>query len=216
MLTLTRSLFRSLALSAYISGKEVNSAEPIQPVEPTETKESKEAKESKESKEAKEAKEAKETKPKRSRAKTPKAVDPSEIIRIFTDGASRNNPGKSGIGFVFYDGNGNVSLTGCQYIGIQTNNYAEYTALNTALQVAIEEQHKHIAVYADSQLIVKQVNGDYSVKHPNIIPLHSKTTDLIKHFATFSITCIGREYNKKADTLANQAIDMGYETLYIK
>jgi ribonuclease HI len=197
MLTLSRSLLRSLAFSAYISGTEVNSAEPTQPVE-LETKQSKE------------------TKPKRTSAKTPKAVDPSEIIRIFTDGASRKNPGKAGIGFVFYDGNGNICLTGCQYIGIQTNNYAEYTALNTALQVAIEKQHKHIAVYADSQLMVKQVNGDYSVKHPNIIPLYFKTTDLIKNFATFSITSIGREHNKKADTLANQAIDMGYESLNIK
>lgn len=198
MLTLTRSLFRSLAFNAYISGTGVNSAEPTQPVEPTEAKEPKEAK------------------PKRTRAKTAKAVDPSEIIRIFTDGASRNNPGKAGIGFVFYDGKGTVCLTGSQYIGIQTNNYAEYTALNTALQVAIEKQYKHIAVYADSQLVVKQVNGDYMVKHPNIIPLHSKTTDLIKNFTTFSITCIRREDNKKADTLANQAIEMGFESLYIK
>ena len=198
MLTFSRILFRSLTFSACISGMEGNSADPTQPVEPIETKASQKAK------------------PKRTRAKTPKAVDPSEIIRIFTDGASRNNPGKAGIGFVFYDGNGTVCLAGCQYIGIQTNNYAEYTALNRALQVAIEKEFKHIAVYADSLLMVKQVNGDFKVKHHNIIPLYDKTTDLIKNFATFSITFIRREDNKKADTLANQAIDMGYESLYIK
>lgn len=197
MILFTRSLFRSLSYTSSILGSDPQPPSVDLPVISNP--------------------ETPEIKPKRTpKPKKPKVVDLNEIINIFTDGAARNNPGKAGIGFVFYDGNGNVCLSGYQYIGFQTNNYAEYQALIVALQTAIEKEHKHIAVFSDSQLIVRQMTGIYKVKHPNIIPLYYKATDLIKQFSTFSINCVPREANSKADSLANRAIDMMMESLNIK
>lgn len=130
----------------------------------------------------------------------------SNAIIVYTDGASRSNPGHAGIGvhFIFPDGKTkNIK----QYIGKKTNNEAEYLAVITALQTADKQNWKNIHIFADSQLIVKQINGEYKVKNANLIPLYNKAKSLICTLSNFKISYIPRTKNKTADALANQAID---------
>ncbi len=124
---------------------------------------------------------------------------------IYTDGASRGNPGKSGCGAVIIFDNGKVELK--KYIGIATNNQAEYNALIIALEYLSKyKEIKNIEIYTDSQLMARQLNGEYKVKNKNIFNLYKKVIDLL-HKYTWQIESIPREENKEADRLANEAID---------
>jgi len=123
---------------------------------------------------------------------------------IYIDGASRGNPGDSGIGILFKNCEENNFK---KYIGIGTNNNAEYTALITALEIAIKSNLLNIKVHTDSMLVANQINGSWKVKDPDIRILFSKAKKLIEKFEIFSITHIRREFNSEADLLANEAIN---------
>ena len=130
----------------------------------------------------------------------------SQPVNIFVDGASRGNPGESGIGILFRDNNDNLKEYK-KYIGIGTNNNAEYTALITALEIAISENLEEINIFTDSQLVANQINGSWKVKDSDIKLLFNKAKSLISNFSHFSITHIRRENNSDADRLANEAIN---------
>ncbi len=123
---------------------------------------------------------------------------------IYIDGASRGNPGDSGIGIVFKNDD---SKNFKKYIGTGTNNNAEYTALITALEIAIESELLKIKVHTDSMLVANQINGSWKVKDPDIRILFANAKKLIENFKKFSITHIRREFNSEADQLANEAIN---------
>ncbi len=123
---------------------------------------------------------------------------------IYIDGASRGNPGDSGIGILFKN---NEQYNFKKYIGIGTNNNAEYTALITALEIALNSQLLKLIVHTDSMLVANQINGSWKVKDPEIRILFSKAKKLIEKLEDFSITHIRREFNSEADLLANEAIN---------
>ena len=130
----------------------------------------------------------------------------SQPVDIYVDGASRGNPGDSGIGILFKGMNDN-SKKYKNYIGIGTNNNAEYVALITALEIAKSENLKEINVYTDSQLVANQINGYWKVKDSDIKLLFNRAKSLINNFPHFTITHIRRENNSEADRLANEAIN---------
>lgn len=126
---------------------------------------------------------------------------------IHCDGASRGNPGDAGIGYVIADSSGVSVKEECDYLGQATNNVAEYTALIRALQDSLKLGAKGVTVYSDSELLVKQIKGEYRVKNPGLAPLYQQAAGLIARFNAFSIAHIPRAENKKADQLANKGID---------
>lgn len=128
-------------------------------------------------------------------------------IIAYTDGASRGNPGLAGIGIAFYDDTGELIKTFNEYIGETTNNIAEYKALIKALEIGQELKAKEMEVYADSELMVKQLKGEYKVKNEGLKPLYNAAKGLINALDSFKITHVKREFNKEADKLANIAID---------
>jgi len=131
-------------------------------------------------------------------------------IKIFTDGASRGNPGKAATGVVITDESGNELLTHKNYLGIMTNNSAEYTALVESVKVLKKSdlEYNEIEFYCDSELVVKQIKGQYKIKHKDLIKLSLEFWKEIKSLDTnFTIAHIPREQNKVADRLANEAID---------
>jgi len=129
------------------------------------------------------------------------------VIQIFTDGAARGNPGPAGIGIVMKDEKGKNIFELSDFIGEATNNVAEYMALIRGLEEAIDLGLKEVEAYSDSELLVKQINGEYRVKNKGLIPLHHHIKSLIKKFKQFKIYHTAREDNKEADKLANQGID---------
>lgn len=126
--------------------------------------------------------------------------------RIYTDGAARGNPGPAGIGIVIKNEK-KVLLEVSDFIGKATNNIAEYMALIRGLEEAIDLGEDEVEVFADSELMVKQIQGEYRVKNQGLIPLHHHVKSLIKKFKSFDISYITRQDNKRADSLANQGID---------
>ena len=130
-----------------------------------------------------------------------------EELIIYSDGASRGNPGEGGAGIVFEDGNGKEVTTIQRYLGLVTNNVAEYQALIIALEAAKDFHAKRLRIYLDSELIVKQINGEYKVKNSNLQPLYNLVKSALSKFDIFEISHIPREKNKRADSLANAAID---------
>lgn len=127
-------------------------------------------------------------------------------IIINTDGGARNNPGPAGIGAVFSDENGEVIAKYKEYIGEATNNVAEYSALVLALKKAQEFETDEIECRLDSELIVKQLNGEYKVKDPGMKKLYGQVQELI-FFKPIKFVHVRREFNKLADALVNEAID---------
>lgn len=130
---------------------------------------------------------------------------------LYTDGASRGNPGKSGAGIVLKDSSGKTVKKIRKYLGIGTNNQAEYNALLIGLNLAKVEGAKKLNVYLDSELVVKQINGEYRVKNPEIKLLYQKVLKITREFDKINILHIPRELNGVADSLANKAIDLGGE-----
>ncbi len=131
----------------------------------------------------------------------------TDTVIIHTDGCSKGNPGEAGIGIVFSDGAGESFHKIYKYIGETTNNVAEYTALITALEEAQKQGFKKIAILSDSELMVKQVNGQYKVKDANLKNLNKRVQELWQHFDTATIQHIPREKNEEADSLSNLALD---------
>jgi ribonuclease HI len=134
------------------------------------------------------------------------------ILLAYTDGASRGNPGHSGIGFVITDAAGTPVASNAAYIGTSTNNIAEYSALIKCLETiaALPEQPHALKVYSDSELMVRQINGVYKVKDEKLKQLHKAVRALLASAPyNFSITHVPRAMNRQADSLANEAIDAG-------
>ncbi len=127
-------------------------------------------------------------------------------LTIFTDGASRNNPGEAGAGvFIMQDGIMFEQIA--KYLGTQTNNFAEYKAAIIGLERAVELGASSVQLFADSELLVKQINGLYKVKNEGLKPLHARARELIAKIASVKVQYIPRAKNKEADALANKAID---------
>jgi ribonuclease HI len=127
-------------------------------------------------------------------------------LTIFSDGASQGNPGRAAIGAVIQDGQGKVISTISQAIGHTTNNQAEYRAIIAALEAAIKLGAEEVEVRADSELVVKQLNGRYKVKKASLRPLYQEVVRLTGALKAFTITHIPREQNREADRLANKAL----------
>lgn len=123
---------------------------------------------------------------------------------LYTDGASSGNPGESGIGIVLSVEGKKFELS--EYIGRSTNNVAEYTALIRGLQEARNHGIDRIDIFLDSELLVKQIRGEYSVKSESLKPLFSRVSSILKTFRSYSIRHIPREENADADRLARRAI----------
>lgn len=126
---------------------------------------------------------------------------------LYTDGASRGNPGLAGAGAVIIDGDGTELATKAQFLGKCTNNVAEYKALILGLRLAEKIDCTKLDVFLDSELIVRQLTGRYKVKNPSLKTLFSQAQQLLQSFTGFSISHIPRAKNSRADTLANQGID---------
>ncbi|WP_459761669.1 ribonuclease HI family protein [Alkaliphilus crotonatoxidans] len=126
---------------------------------------------------------------------------------IYTDGGARGNPGEAGIGIVIENEAGEVVREISQFIGRQTNNVAEYKALSRALEAALDMGFKEVICYLDSELVVKQIKGEYKVKNEGLIPLYQMIMPLVNKFDSFDIQHVRREHNKRADALANLAMD---------
>lgn len=125
---------------------------------------------------------------------------------IFTDGGARGNPGPAGIGVVIKDGVKILKEYG-EYIGETTNNQAEYRALISALESAKKLGGTEIQLFMDSELIVKQLKGEYRVRDAKLAPLYLKVYNLRAGFKKFFVSHIPREKNKEADNLVNRALD---------
>lgn len=129
---------------------------------------------------------------------------PDLVIHI--DGGSRGNPGDAGFGVYVEAPDGSTTeLYG--FLGRATNNVAEYKALIHALDFARKAGAKSVAVYSDSELVVRQMAGQYKVKHPDMIPLHQEARSLMRRFERATLEHVRREQNREADRLVNLAID---------
>ena len=131
---------------------------------------------------------------------------PSKVF-IYTDGASRGNPGPASIGVYITDSDSHVCTEFGETLGHQTNNFAEYTAVVRGLQTALDNQVGKIILKSDSQLLIRQLLGQYRVKKATLIPLFKKCKELLSQFESFQLEHIPRELNQEADRLANQALD---------
>jgi ribonuclease HI len=129
-------------------------------------------------------------------------------LEAYIDGGSRGNPGEAGIGIHFP---GVVRIA--EYLGTATNNFAEYSALLTALRYAVFIRSSELHVYADSELVVRQIQGEYQVRTEAIRPLYQAAQRWIALIPHFSISHVRREQNKEADRLANLAMDTRRNTL---
>ena len=127
-------------------------------------------------------------------------------VIIFTDGAAKNNPGPAAIGAIIQDTQGNPIASISQPIGTTTNNQAEYRAIITALEYAIRLGANQVDMRSDSELVVRQIKGQYRVKKESLKPLYQQVKQLQSQFEGFSITCIPRQENKEADRLANLSL----------
>lgn len=128
-------------------------------------------------------------------------------LHAHIDGASRGNPGEAGFGIHVTTPEGAEVARLYGYLGRATNNVAEYQALIHALRYARARGVRELRLFSDSELVVKQIGGQYRVKHPDMIPLHREAAALLRHFERASLRHVRREQNREADRLANQALD---------
>lgn len=135
-------------------------------------------------------------------------TDTAELI-AYIDGGARGNPGPAGYGVVIQDADGRTRETFSRFLGETTNNVAEYQALLAALEFAAQQPGWRLKVYCDSELVVKQMQGRYRVRSPDLKPLHQRAQQLASQLARFSIEHVSREQNEWADRLANEAMDRG-------
>jgi ribonuclease HI len=133
----------------------------------------------------------------------------SDWIFAHCDGGSRGNPGPSGFGAVITDAAGRPMAELSEFLGIKTNNFAEYSGLLAVLGWALEHGHPRLKVVSDSELMVKQIQGKYKVNSPDLKPLWQQARDRIAKLDGFEISHALRHKNQAADALANQAMDRG-------
>jgi ribonuclease HI len=130
-----------------------------------------------------------------------------QALHIHIDGASRGNPGEAGFGVHVADAEGATHAELFGYLGRASNNVAEYQALLHALRWALARGARRVEVYSDSELVVRQIDGQYRVKHPDMVPLHREARDLLRRFEAAVVRHVRREQNREADRLANRALD---------
>ena len=130
-----------------------------------------------------------------------------KTITIRSDGAARGNPGPAALGVIIRDANERVLASYGRYIGEATNNVAEYEALISALKTAKRYQAEQLIVLLDSELLVKQLKGEYRVKNAGLKPLYASAINYLSHYSNLAINHVPRSENHEADNLANQAID---------
>jgi len=128
-------------------------------------------------------------------------------VKMFADGGSRGNPGPSASGFVVLDMEDNILLDEGVYLGVTTNNQAEYTALKLGLEGARKVGAKEVEVYMDSLLVVNQMKGIFKIKNRDLWPIHQAIVEQVKGFKKVSFSHVPREFNKLADTAVNRALD---------
>ncbi len=139
--------------------------------------------------------------------KKPAGAERHEKVTVFIDGASRGNPGPAAIGVVIRNHNGETVTELSEAIGEATNNYAEYSALIRALQESKRLGACEVECRSDSELVVRQIRGEYGIKSKSLLPLVREAQALRREFRNFSIRHIDREHNKRADQLANLALE---------
>lgn len=137
------------------------------------------------------------------------AKTPEHYLIAHSDGGARGNPGPAGYGVVIQDQAGRKVAALSEYLGHQTNNFAEYQGLIAALEYAVEHKHKALKLVSDSELLVRQIKGIYKVKNSTLQELHGRAKELIAQLEWFSIDHALREHNREADELANAAMDKG-------
>jgi ribonuclease HI len=126
---------------------------------------------------------------------------------LFADGGSRGNPGPAASGAVLLDAGGTLLQEVGVYLGVATNNVAEWTALLLGLEAAAERGVRRLAVRLDSELVVKQLRGEYRVKHVDLQPLYRRATKLLGQFEQVDIRHVPRKHNVLADRLVNRVLD---------
>jgi len=126
---------------------------------------------------------------------------------LFADGGSRGNPGPAASGAVLLDGSGELLEEAHAYLGVKTNNVAEWTALLLGLEAAAKRGIKRLAIRLDSELVVKQLRGEYRVKHPDLQPLHRRAGTLLRRFEYVDLRHVPRKQNALADRLVNRVLD---------
>lgn len=135
-------------------------------------------------------------------------MSPKRLV-VYADGGSRGNPGPAGAGAYLENEDGEVVARIYKYLGETTNNVAEYSALIFGLKEAQRQKAEEVMVRMDSQLVVKQISGEYRVKEPTLQKLHAQVQTLLQGFHKYRVEHIPREENGKADELANLAMDKG-------
>lgn len=130
-----------------------------------------------------------------------------EEVKIFTDGGSRGNPGPSASGFVVMDMEDNILVERGEYLGVTTNNVAEYTALRLALEEAHKAGARQVHAYLDSLLVVNQMKGIFKIKNRDLWPIHDSIKKLAAQFDKVEFSHVPREFNKLADAEVNKALD---------
>jgi ribonuclease HI len=128
-------------------------------------------------------------------------------IKANIDGGARGNPGPAAYGVVVRNAGGEVIAELSNYLGNQTNNFAEYSGLLAALEYAVRENYLSLKVLSDSELLVKQMKGQYRVKNAGLLELYDRARALVRKLEHFSIEHVLREYNREADGLVNQVLD---------
>jgi len=136
-------------------------------------------------------------------------------VNVYTDGGSRGNPGPSGFGLVIYDDQNNIIYQESTFLGIKTNNEAEYSGIISAIKWVEQNFSKlnidQVTFFADSQLLIRQLQGVYKVKSPNLVPLFQQAKKTLNQMnLNYQFNDIRREYNQLADELAHQAMDRGF------
>src|SRR3954469_23655383 len=139
----------------------------------------------------------------------PRENPPEHYLVAHSDGGARGNPGPAGYGVVIQDESGRKVAALSEYLGHQTNNFAEYQGLIAALEYALQHGPKALKLISDSELLVRQIKGIYKVKNPTLQDLHGRAKELIAQLDWFSIGHAMREQNQDADRLANEAMDRG-------
>jgi ribonuclease HI len=129
------------------------------------------------------------------------------VITMYIDGGSRGNPGPAGYGVRVEDGSGAVLDRFCQSVGVATNNVAEYKGLLAALEWAASRGHPNVLVRSDSELLVRQMKGEYRVRNPGLQPLFAEAQALVRRIGHVVFEHVRRELNRDADSLANEAMD---------
>jgi ribonuclease HI len=126
---------------------------------------------------------------------------------LFTDGGSRGNPGPAASGAVLLDAHGELIEEAGAYLGVATNNVAEWSALILGLEAAAKHGIRRLAIRMDSELVVKQLRGEYRVKHADLQPLHRRAMSLLRRFEHVDVQHVKRKLNAAADAVVNQVLD---------